>query len=60
LLLAVGLVMVLGGWKNFEVVFLNFKGAVAFAVETAGVSGVGSDLPGLRAGGPISGWNDDT
>ena len=55
-----GSVMVLGGWKNFEVVFLNFKGAVAFAVETAGVSGVGSDLPGLRAGGPISGWNDDT
>jgi len=24
------------------------------------VSGVGSDLPGLRAGGPISGWNDDS
>jgi len=52
--------MGLGGWKYLEVVPFNFEGAVAFAVETAGVSGVGSDLPGLRAGGPMSGWNDDT
>lgn len=38
--------------------------AVAFAVPVpvavaATEHGVGSDLPGLRAGGPMSGWNDD-